>query len=62
MATFLPAGSENNASVMMNCLLPLGALAAQGMGVLLVHHPRKGRARPARRPGAAARCQATWAS
>jgi hypothetical protein len=46
LATFLPGGNENAASVMMNCLLPLRELKAEGVGVLLVHHPRKGTTAP----------------
>jgi hypothetical protein len=51
LATFLPDGNENDARAMMSCLLPLRDLKAQGVGVLLVHHPRKG----ASAPGQAAR-------
>jgi hypothetical protein len=42
LATFQPGGNENSPGVMMDCLFPLGALKAEGVGVLLVHHPRKG--------------------
>jgi hypothetical protein len=51
LATFLPGNNENTAGVMMNCLLPLRALTSKGVGVLLVHHPRKG----VYQPGQAAR-------
>jgi AAA domain len=42
LAMFLPGGSENQAGSMMDCLLALGDLTAEGLAVLLVHHPRKG--------------------
>jgi hypothetical protein len=42
LGTFLPGRNENSAGVMMECLLPLQRLTAAGMGLLLVHHPRKG--------------------
>jgi len=41
LASFLPGRNENNASVMMSTLLPLQRLAAEGVSVLLLHHPRK---------------------
>jgi hypothetical protein len=40
---FLPAHSENSAAALLECLAPLQRLAAAGISVLLVHHPRKGR-------------------
>jgi AAA domain len=42
LASFLPTSGENNAGVMMDALLPLQALTAAGMSVLINHHPRKG--------------------
>src|SRR5262245_48291422 len=41
LASFLPGRNENNASVVMSTLLPLQRLAAEGVSVLLLHHPRK---------------------
>jgi len=41
LASFLPGRNENNATVMMSTLLPLQRLAAEGVSVLLLHHPRK---------------------
>jgi hypothetical protein len=46
LATFLPGDNENTAGAMMRCLLPLDELKALGVGVLLVHHPRKGVSAP----------------
>src|SRR5205807_8170544 len=43
LAHFLPAHSENSASALLECLTPLQRLATAGMGVLLPHHPRKGK-------------------
>jgi hypothetical protein len=40
---FLPAHSENSAGALFECLTPLQRLAAAGMAVLLLHHPRKGK-------------------
>jgi hypothetical protein len=51
LVRFLPAGSESQASNMMDALLALGDLTGEGLAVLLVHHPRKG----AHLPGQAAR-------
>jgi AAA domain len=45
LAVFLP-GNENTAGGMMECLLPLRELTSAGLGVLLLHHPRKGRCPP----------------
>ena len=44
LACLLPAHSENSASAMLECLAPLQRLAAAGLAVLLLHHPRKGAA------------------
>lgn len=41
LASFLPSKSENEASCVMKALLPLQQLLDRGMGVLLLHHPRK---------------------
>jgi hypothetical protein len=43
LAYFLPAHSENSASALLECLTPLQRLSTAHMGVLLPHHPRKGR-------------------
>jgi hypothetical protein len=43
LAYFLPAHSENSAGALMECLTPLQRLSTAGMGVLLPHHPRKGK-------------------
>jgi hypothetical protein len=58
LAVFLPGNSENPASVMTECLLPLRKLTDRGVAVLLLHHPRKGQARP----GQAARGSGALAS
>jgi hypothetical protein len=42
LAVFLPGSNENFAAGMVECLLALGELTARGIGVLLLHHPRKG--------------------
>jgi hypothetical protein len=42
LASFIPAGAENHADGMLTVLRPLEKLTAAGVGVLLVHHPRKG--------------------
>jgi hypothetical protein len=42
LASFLPGRTENLAAVMMECLLLLRRLTECGLGVLLLHHPRKG--------------------
>jgi hypothetical protein len=44
LAQFLPAHSENSAGALLECLTPLRRLTSAGMSVLLVHHPRKGKA------------------
>jgi hypothetical protein len=41
LASFLPGHSENDASLMLACLLPLQRLTVQGMAVLVAHHPGK---------------------
>jgi hypothetical protein len=43
LAYFLPAHSENSAGALLECLTPLQRLTTAGMGVLLPHHPRKGK-------------------
>jgi hypothetical protein len=42
LASFLPVRNEANADLMLEALMPLQRLTAQGMGVLLLHHPKKG--------------------
>lgn len=51
LANLSPLKSENDAGEMLRTLLPLQRLTAQGVSVLLLHHPRKG----AVVPGQAAR-------
>jgi hypothetical protein len=46
LAGVLPAGSENNATAMLEALRPLSKLTAAGQAVLLLHHPRKDDASP----------------
>ncbi len=41
LATFLPGRDENSAGGMLEALLPLKALTAEGLAVLLLHHPSK---------------------
>ncbi len=41
LAPFLPGRDENNAGVMLAALLPLKALTAAGVAVLVLHHPSK---------------------
>ena len=48
LASFLPARTENNASVMLEALLPLQRLTTLGICVLVLHHPRKGESAPGR--------------
>jgi hypothetical protein len=43
LATLLPAYAETCAPKMIDCLLPLQALATHGPAVWLLHHPGKGR-------------------
>ena len=42
LASFLPGRNENGAGGMLDTLLPLQRLTAQGVAVLVAHHPRKG--------------------
>jgi AAA domain len=42
LAAFLPGRDENSAGSMLEALLPLQRLTAEGMAVLVLHHPRKG--------------------
>ena len=42
LTTFLPGRNEAVAGALMESLLPLRRLTAQGMCVLLLHHPAKG--------------------
>ena len=46
LAQFLPSSVENDSLAMMDALKPLQRLMAAGMGVLLLHHPRKRNAPP----------------
>src|SRR5579859_917295 len=41
LASFLPGRDENNATLIMEALLPLQQLTRCGLAVLLLHHPRK---------------------
>lgn len=41
LASFLPAGSENQADAMLRALLPLQRLTKEGLAVWVLHHPRK---------------------
>ena len=41
LAAFLPGHSENTAAELLAAVLPLQRLTAQGLAVLLLHHPRK---------------------
>jgi len=41
LASFLPAGCEFDSTAMMAALNPLSRLQQMGIGVLLLHHPRK---------------------
>jgi hypothetical protein len=43
LATLLPGYAETSAPKMLDCLLPLQALANHGPAVWLLHHPAKGR-------------------
>jgi hypothetical protein len=43
LATFLPGYAEGCGPKLLDCLLPLQALATQGPAVWLLHHPTKGR-------------------
>jgi hypothetical protein len=44
LAAFLPGGSETDAGALRDFLDPLRQLTAAGAGVLILHHPKKGRA------------------
>jgi hypothetical protein len=46
VATLMPAGVETNADCMVRALAPLRRLAEQGIAIWIMHHPRKGKARP----------------
>jgi hypothetical protein len=41
LASFLPGRSESDVNTLLEMLLPLQRLAAAGVAVLLLHHPRK---------------------
>jgi hypothetical protein len=41
LASFLPGRDENSAALMLEALLPLQALTAAGVAVLILHHPGK---------------------
>lgn len=41
LASFLPGRSESDAATVLKALEPLRRLTAEGMAVLLLHHPRK---------------------
>src|SRR5438034_4188389 len=59
LASFSPSRNENNAGSMLAALLPLQALTAAGLCVLILHHPTKGNPMPgqaARGSGALAGC------
>src|SRR5439155_4173994 len=43
LATLLPGYTETSAPKMLDCLLPLQALANLGLAVWLLHHPAKGK-------------------
>jgi AAA domain len=42
LTEFLPGHNENSAAAIMESLRPLRELTAAGIGLLLLHHPRKG--------------------
>src|SRR5262245_30589653 len=46
LASFLPGHDESNAGTMIERLMPLQVLAAQGLSVFLTHHPRKKESAP----------------
>ena len=46
LASFLPSRNENNAGSVLAALLPLQALTAAGLCVLILHHPTKGKPMP----------------
>jgi hypothetical protein len=41
LATFLPGRDENSAGAMLHAITPLQRLTAEGVSILLPHHPRK---------------------
>jgi hypothetical protein len=43
LAAFLPGRTENDAACVLDALAPLQRLTAQGVAVLVLHHPRKGK-------------------
>ena len=43
LASFLPGRCESDAATLLEALQPLHRLTANGMAVLLLHHPRKGK-------------------
>jgi hypothetical protein len=43
LAALLPGYAETCAPKMLDCLLPLQALANQGLAAWLLHHPAKGK-------------------
>jgi hypothetical protein len=43
LATLLPGHAEAPAPKLLDCLLPLQALAHQGPAVWLLHHPARGK-------------------
>jgi hypothetical protein len=46
LSSFLPAGTENNADALLSVLRPLERLTQAGLAVVVLHHPKKGFARP----------------
>lgn len=42
LACFLPTPDENSAGLVLSALAPFSRLAAEGLAVLLLHHPKKG--------------------
>jgi hypothetical protein len=46
LAAFLPVRSENDATTMLEALMPLQTLAARGPAFLIAHHPSKGETLP----------------
>ncbi len=43
LASFLPGHDESNAACMLDTMMPLQRLTSEGMSVLVLHHPRKGK-------------------
>jgi len=60
LSIFMPGNNENSAAAVMDCLLPLRALTAAGLAVLLCIIRARGRAWRVSRRVAAAPCPATW--